>query len=147
MPGRVASSARGASSATASAPPSKSRASRSAKQRVSSPTSNIPDEGPATTLRNHVLAIFSDAQKSNTGHRKLVINLRKIQEACCYEPVSSKKSAKEYNFDEDDFNTEIVRCVLRVLSVKRSETVGDRIVKFLGLFLRVASEKGGKCQV
>ncbi|GAB7347036.1 hypothetical protein MBLNU459_g3180t1 [Dothideomycetes sp. NU459] len=143
MPGRVATSARGASSATTSAS-SKSRASRSAKQRISSPTSNIPDEGPVTALRNHVSAVFADAQKSNTGHRKLVINLRKIQEACCYEPLSTKKSAKDYDFDEEEFNAEVGRCVLRVLSVKRSETVGDRIVKFLGLFLRVASEKGRK---
>ncbi|KAH0213291.1 ARM repeat-containing protein, partial [Aureobasidium melanogenum] len=86
-------------------------------------------------------AVFADAQKSNTGHRKLVINLRKIQEACCYEPLSSKKNQAEYDFDEDDFNTEVVRCVLRVLPIKKSETVGDRIVKFLGIFLRVASEK------
>ncbi|KAH0298992.1 ARM repeat-containing protein, partial [Aureobasidium melanogenum] len=54
---------------------------------------------------------------------------------------SSNKNQAEYDFDEDDFNTEVVRCVLRVLPIKKSETVGDRIVKFLGIFLRVASEK------
>ncbi|THY59952.1 ARM repeat-containing protein [Aureobasidium pullulans] len=136
MPGRVAgSSAKGASTAA------KPRTSRSARATASAPASNIPDEGPTTKLRNHVATVFSDAQKSNTGHRKLVINLRKIQEACCYEPLSSKKKQAEYDFDEDDFNTEVVRCVLRVLPIKKSETVGDRIVKFLGIFLRVASEK------
>jgi len=141
MPARVANSAaKGTQAATATAA-GKPR-SRGTKQRTSSPAAGIPDEGPATLLRNHVQAIFADAQKSNTAHRKLVINLRKIQEACCYEPLPSKKAQQEYDFDEDDFNTEVVRCVLRVLAVKKSETVGDRIVKFLGVFLRVASEKG-----
>ncbi|KAH0165821.1 ARM repeat-containing protein, partial [Aureobasidium melanogenum] len=136
MPGRVAgSSTKGATAA------SKPRTSRTARAAASSPATNVPDEGPTTKLRNHVAAVFADAQKSNTGHRKLVINLRKIQEACCYEPLSSKKNHAEYDFDEDDFNTEVVRCVLRVLPIKKSETVGDRIVKFLGIFLRVASEK------
>ncbi|KAL1297786.1 hypothetical protein AAFC00_006322 [Neodothiora populina] len=131
MPARVAGpSSRGAASAR-----------KSAKQRTASPTSNIPDEGPATLLRNHIQAIFVDAQRSNAAHRKLVINLRKIQEACCYEPLPGKKSHVEYDFDEDDFNAEIIRCLLRVLVIKKSETVGDRIVKFLGVFLRVASEK------
>jgi len=139
MPARVATS----SSKGAAAAPAKPRA-RNAKQRTASPTAGIPDEGPVTLLRNHVQAIFFDAQKSNTGHRKLVINLRKIQEACCYEPLPSKKSQKEYNFDEDEFTSEVVRCVLRVLPIKKSETVGDRIVKFLGLFLKVASEKGDR---
>ena len=71
----------------------------------------------------------------------MVINLRKIQEACCYEPTG-RKGRPDDQFDEDDFNTETVRCVLRVLPIRKSETVGDRIVRFLGVFLRVASEKG-----
>lgn len=70
------------------------------------------------------------------------MNLRKIQEACCYEPLPSKKSQKEHDFDEDEFNAEVVRCVIRVLPIRKSESVGDRIVKFLGLFLKLASEKG-----
>ena len=94
-----------------------------------------------TALRQRISALFADAQKSTTGHRKLVINLRKIQEACCYEPTSGK-ARQDDQFDEDDFNAEIVRCVLRVLPIRKSEAVGDRIIRFLGVFLRVASEKG-----
>lgn len=71
----------------------------------------------------------------------MVIVLRKIQESCCYEPTT-KKGRKDDQFDEDDFNAEVVRCVLRILSIKKSETVGDRVVRYLGLFLRVASDKG-----
>ena len=32
--------------------------------------------------------------------------------------------------------------MIRLVGVKKSEGVGDRIVRFLGLFLRHASEKG-----
>lgn len=91
-------------------------------------------------MRLSVCAIFSDAQKTTTGHRKLAVSLRKIQEACCYEPAKPKKHAShEDDFDENDFGTEVGRCVVRVLSVKKSEGAGDKIVKFLGLFLKHAT--------
>jgi condensin complex subunit 3 len=46
------------------------------------------------------------------------------------------------DFDEEDFNTEVGRCVVRILGIKKSEPVGDRLIRFLGLFLKYASEKG-----
>ena len=70
-----------------------------------------------------------------------MVNLRKIHEACCYEPTKSGQKELD-EFGEDDFNVEIARCVIRVVGVKKSEGVGDHIVKFLGLFLQYASEKG-----
>lgn len=66
--------------------------------------------------------------------------MRKIQEACCFEPTTSKKSAAS-DFDEDDFNTEFVRCVLRVMPIKKSEGVGEKTIRFIGLFLRHSVEK------
>ena len=69
------------------------------------------------------------------------MGLRKIQEACCYEPARSNKKSGQ-DFDEDDFNVEIARCVIRLMAVRKSEGVGDRIVRFLGLFLQHASGKG-----
>ena len=86
-------------------------------------------------------AIFADAQRTTAGHRKLVVNLRKIQEACCYEPAQRSKNGWD-GFGEDDFNVELARCVIRLMGVRKSEGVGDRIVRFLGLFLQHASEKG-----
>jgi condensin complex subunit 3 len=71
-----------------------------------------------------------------------VINLRKIQEACCYEPTSNRKNntgAEDY--DEEQFTYEFTRCVLRVMPVKKSESVGERSIRFIGLFLRHANEK------
>jgi condensin complex subunit 3 len=108
----------------------------------------IPDEGPDTSLRQQIAHIFGDAQKTTATQRKLVVTLRKIQEACCFEPPDAGKSGKkgkgevQEDFYEEDFNAEVVRCVLRILGVKKSEPVGDRVVRFLGLFLKHASDRG-----
>ncbi|KAI7360782.1 hypothetical protein KC336_g21925, partial [Hortaea werneckii] len=125
MPGRVA---RGARSAAANA-------------RNTSPPAQVPDEGAHTSLRREICRIFGDSQKSTAGHRKAVIALRKVQEACCYEPVNHKKGRQQDDFEADDFNTEVKRCVLRVLAVRKAEPAGDRVVRFLGTFLNSASAK------
>ncbi|KAF4555084.1 Condensin complex subunit 3-like protein [Elsinoe fawcettii] len=146
MPGRV--SARTSRASTGQAAPSRKTSTQTLKstrsstdhRASSSPVADIPDEGESKALRKHIGAIFSDSQKSTTGHRKLVVNLRKIQESCCYEP-SSKKGRQDDQFDEEDFNSEFVRCILRLLPIRKSEAAGDRVVRFLGVFLRVASDK------
>jgi condensin complex subunit 3 len=97
--------------------------------------------------------IFADAQRSTTGHRKLVVRLRKLQEICC--GIAQKKNGKkdkeqepeealipgEETPAEKEFNVELGRCMLRILTIKKTEPVGDRILRFLGTFLAHASEK------
>lgn len=83
--------------------------------------------------------IFDDAQKTTAAHRKLVVRLRRIQEACCF---GAPEDQSHGEFEEDDFNVEIARCVIRLMGVKKSEGAGDRIMRFLGLFLHHATEKG-----
>lgn len=129
MPGKVA-----ARNSTTSRLPRKST-----RTRISSPTIVIPEEGPTSTLRTRICDVFSAAQRTTAGHRKLVVGLRKIQEACCYEQA---KNQGRDDFEENDFNVEVARCVIRLMGVKKSESVGDRIVRYLGLFLRHASDKG-----
>lgn len=68
------------------------------------------------------------------------MNLRKIHESCCYEPTSSKQSQAN-DFDEEAFNHEFIRCVLRIMPVKKAESVGERSIRFTGLFLRHANDK------
>jgi condensin complex subunit 3 len=131
-----------------------------ASRRASSVTPSVaaPEEQalPTTSphLRADICAIFADTQRSTTGHRKLVVRLRKIQEHCC--GIIPKKAKKDGKQDEEDgnirgseetlaekeFNLEISRCLLRVLPIKKTEPVGDRIIRFVGLFLSHASEKG-----
>jgi condensin complex subunit 3 len=83
--------------------------------------------------------IFDDAQKTTASHRKLVVRLRRIQEACC---VATPGDQSQGEFEEEDFRAEFARCVIPIMGVKKSEGVGDRIIKFLGLFLRHATDKG-----
>lgn len=130
MPGRV------------SVRSSRPAATSKSKSRTTTAHDDVPDEGPSTTLRDNVCAIFTDVQRSNTGHRKLIIALRKIQEWCCYEPASGRSLSASEDYDENDFNTEFSRCILRILPVRKSEPAGDRIVKFLGQYLRHATEQG-----
>ncbi|KAK3301554.1 condensin subunit-like protein [Chaetomium strumarium] len=118
----------------------------STASRASSINADIPAETPDNALRTQVAAVFREAQRTTASHRKLVVTLRKIQEACCYEPTSVKRPASDAataisDFDEDDFNTEFVRCVLRIMPVKKSEGVGEKTVRFIGLFLRHAIDK------
>ncbi|KAK0922113.1 chromosome condensation complex Condensin, subunit G [Friedmanniomyces endolithicus] len=142
MPGRTARGSRAAvtTSPAATTTVSRKRATKAAG-RNNSPSADVPDEGADTTLRRAVCIIFSDAQKSTVGHKKLMTSLRKIQEACCYPPVNYKKGKQTEDFDADDFDGEVVRCVLRILPVRKSEPVGDRVVRFLGTYLSVATQK------
>lgn len=153
MPGRV--SVRNSRASGVSAKPStQSLKSRASSTRNSALAVDLPDEGPSTVLRQHICGIFGDAQRGTATQRKLAVILRKIQEECCYDVDTSKKGKKgkkgkeysladgEVEFGEDDFNEEVGRCLLRVLPVKKSEPVGDRIVRFIGLFLKYASDKG-----
>ncbi|KAE9364488.1 ARM repeat-containing protein [Stipitochalara longipes BDJ] len=144
MPGRVSTARSTRTSAAVSHKSSvqtlNSRASTAS--RISSPYIEAPEETAENELRTQVSSMFRDAQRTTASHRKLVINLRKIQEACCYEPTSNKKSKTgAEDFDEEQFTYEFTRCVLRVMPVKKSESVGERAIRFIGLFLRHANEK------
>ncbi|KAF2021119.1 ARM repeat-containing protein [Aaosphaeria arxii CBS 175.79] len=137
MPGRPASRSARSSGAGAT----RKSSSTTAKSRSSVPAVEVPDEGEVTSLRTQICQIFGDAQKTTATQRKLVVSLRKIQEACCYEAQDTKKKRVEEEFDEADFNEEVARCVTRIMAVKKSEPVGDRIIRFLGIFLKHATEK------
>ncbi|KAK0623228.1 nuclear condensing complex subunit [Immersiella caudata] len=116
------------------------RGSTASRASASSANPDVPPETPDNALRAQVATVFRDAQRTTASHRKLAVTLRKIQEACCYEPTDAKKSAAA-DFEEDDFNTEFLRCVLRVIPVKKSEGVGEKAIRFIGLFLRHAVDK------
>jgi hypothetical protein len=138
MPGRPSVRANRAAAAATS---------RKGSTRSSVQTVEIPNEGDITSLRERVCTIFSDAQRGVVTQRKSAVNLRKIQELCCYETPNPRKHAFAQDageYDESDFNEEVGRCILRLLAVKKSEPVGDKLVKFLGLFLKHASDKGGR---
>src|SRR5690242_3277645 len=144
MPGRTATRA------TRTARTTRTTRTAAGTKSARSSTIAIPDEGPVTSLRTRIVQVFSDAQKTTATQRKLVVTLRKIQEECCFEPPPTTKTGKKAQEeeveedDEKDFNLEIVRNVLRVMNVKKSEAAGDRVIRFLAIFLTHASEKDHK---
>ncbi|OBS28564.1 hypothetical protein FPOA_02500 [Fusarium poae] len=113
-----------------------------ARSSVASRASSVPDvvDTPDNALRTKVCAIFRDAQRTTATHRKLVVNLRKIQESCAYEPTNPDQSQLD-EFDEDAFNREFIRCVGKIMPIKKSESVGEKSIRFTGLFLQHASAK------
>ncbi|KAK1149008.1 chromosome condensation complex Condensin, subunit G [Aspergillus melleus] len=146
MPSRVAARSTSGTSRKASSQPSRAG---SATPSIAIPEEpSLPEAIPS--LRRDVCSIFADAQRSTTGHRKLVVRLRKLQESCCGIRSSKKDGSTkvpddvlmgEETLPEKEFNIEIGRCMLRILPIKKSEPVGDRILRFLGNFLIHASEK------
>ncbi|KAJ6787730.1 hypothetical protein PWT90_03478 [Aphanocladium album] len=95
---------------------------------------------PDNDLRLKISPIFRDAQRNTATHRKLAVTLRKIHEACCYETPDQKSTASS-DFDEKAFNTEFIRCVLKVMPVKKTEGVGEKSIRFIGFYLRHSHDK------
>jgi len=145
MPARTSRSARSSAAVSHKSSVSNFNPRGSTASRASSnANADIPHETPDNALRTQIASVFHEAQRTTASHRKLAVTLRKIQEACCFEPTSTKKTAAAQSaadFHEDDFNTEFLRCVLRVMPVKKSEGVGEKTIRFIGLFLRHAVDK------
>ncbi|PNP75059.1 hypothetical protein FNYG_11547 [Fusarium nygamai] len=125
--------------ARATARSSRTSATRSSAASRTSPVAE-PVDTPDNALRTKVCAVFRDAQRTTATHRKLVVNLRKIQESCAYEPTNPDQTQAD-DFDEDAFNHEFIRCVSKIMPIKKSESVGEKSIKFTGLFLQHASAK------
>ncbi|KKY38666.1 putative subunit of condensin complex [Diaporthe ampelina] len=138
MPPRT--STRSARASTRNSAANSTARASTAASRASSAAFDVPEESPDNELRTQVAAVFREAQRNTATHRKSAVTLRKLQEACCYEPTSAKK-ATAGDFDEDDFNTELIRCVLRVMPVRKSEAVGERTIRFVGVFMRHSIDK------
>src|SRR5436189_2999023 len=77
---------------------------------------------PGITVNNAqktIQTIFQESQKSAATHRKLVNSLRTVQLTCIQQN------------NEETFNTEFIRCLNRVLPIRKSELTADRVVKFI----------------
>lgn len=141
MPGRLSTRTSTASKPTGKSSVQPANPRTATTSRVTATPPVLDDDEPPSRLRTGICTVFADAQRTVTGHRKLVIRLRKIQEACCYAPTKPGKKERD-EFGEGDFNGEVSRCIIRIMPVRKSEPAGDRIIRFWGLFLRHASELG-----
>lgn len=112
-----------------------------ARSRRSDNHADIPNEGEETVLRRKMARLFSDAQNSIATQRNLAGQLRKIQVACCFDRADGKRTEFDH-FTEEDFTHEFLRCTWRILAVKKAEHCADKLVRFLGVFLKNASAEG-----
>jgi condensin complex subunit 3 len=76
-----------------------------------------------------IQTIFQESQKSAATHRKLVNSLRTVQLTCIQQN------------NEKAFNSEFIRCLNRVLPIKKSEPTADRVVKFIAHFIQHVQDK------
>ena len=63
--------------------------------------------------------IFADAQRSNVGHKALAKRLKRLE-------------------NNANFEANIKQCIFRLLDVAKSEVAGNRVVKFLTVYLQDA---------
>lgn len=75
------------------------------------------------SIRHAMAHVFQDAQLSLSGHRKLVIVLKNIQQ---------RAITLGY---EEGFTVKFVKLVNKILPLKKGEQVADRVAKFCSLFV------------
>jgi condensin complex subunit 3 len=63
--------------------------------------------------------IFADAQRSNIGHKSLAKRLKRLE-------------------NNSGFDAQIKQCIFRLLDVAKSEIAGNRVIKFLTIYLQDA---------
>jgi condensin complex subunit 3 len=63
--------------------------------------------------------LFADAQRSNVGHKTLAKRLKRLE-------------------NSSNFEAQVKQCIFRLLDVSKSEVAGNRVVKFLTIYLQDA---------
>lgn len=105
-------------------------------KKTAAASTTVQVEGPVATapllsaVQKAIQSAFSSAQNTTATHKKLVTTLRTLQEDCAN------------NGSEKEFKREFIKCLNRVLVVKKGEVVGDRVMRFCDLFIRHIHEKG-----
>lgn len=97
-------------------------------------------------LPANVSKIFDQAQSTTANHQKNLVALHKLQiEAAKHtESVQNGKSIKLTG--ERMFEDVVITMLSRVVTVKKGATVADRIVKFIGAYIKFLSEKSAFCR-
>ena len=115
---------------------------------ASTPTPKLPRSHSATylttTLPTAVPPIFDQVQHTTANHRKNIVALKKIQDACSTVTERVERSGKSgYKLvGEKAFNTLFVDMVNRVLAIKKGVSVADRVIKFVASYVTYAQEQG-----
>jgi hypothetical protein len=94
-------------------------------------------EPPATAIPR----VFDQVQGSTANHQKNFVALHKVhaQAARQVEPINNGRNVKLVG--ERAFEDAVLDSLTRVLPVKKGVTVADRVVKFVGGYVKFANEK------
>jgi hypothetical protein len=90
------------------------------------------------TIAMALAAVFSQAQASVANHRKNCVNLYKIHVQAAGDVGHTSKATD----GEDDFARSFLDMVSRALVVKKGVASADRILRFVGAYIKFINEKG-----
>ncbi|CAA7267951.1 unnamed protein product [Cyclocybe aegerita] len=107
-------------------------------------TPQTPDE---TLVHASVGHVFGQAAASVANHRKNFVALHKIhmELATCKEVVN-KKGNKVKLIGEGIFEKVFLQMFLKVVSLKKGEPSADRVLKFVGGYIKFINEKAAESQ-
>lgn len=84
--------------------------------------------------------IFDQAQFSTANHHKNCVALHKIQKSLsCF--TQGARDGKLQHLGERLFVTAFLNMINRFLVIKKGSAPADRVVKFVGLYVRVSIDK------
>ncbi len=101
------------------------------------------------TLASTIPTIFDQAQSSAATHKKNCVSLYKLQSSAASVTTTASKGRKQRDAESDVllmgekiFAETFLDMLSRVLVVKKGTTTADRVVKFVGTYVKFLSEKG-----
>jgi condensin complex subunit 3 len=104
----------------------------------------LSDEEKRSQLCISVCKIFEQAGNSVASHGKNFVALYKIHIDLAEFTESFKKGKRELFklVGEKDFQDTFKGILTKIFPLKKGETIGDRVIKFVGGFVKYANEKG-----
>jgi condensin complex subunit 3 len=93
-------------------------------------------------LQESIAAIFDQAQLTLANHRKNCVALYKLHQQAAAVTQTSKKDDVIKLVGERAFGDAFVDMVNRVLIVKKGPATADRVVRFVGSYVKFMNEKG-----
>ncbi|CAE6447053.1 unnamed protein product [Rhizoctonia solani] len=107
----------------------------------------VQDAKPPTpeTFTNHIPEIFQQVQTSTANHNKNCVALAKSFSGCAgiYEEVKSRGGGIRLT-GEKAFQLMFARMVNNVLPIKKGISNADRVIKFIGLFVKYITDKAAQ---
>lgn len=96
-------------------------------------------------LSSHIPKIFEQVQNTTANHQKNYVALYKLHVDAAKEVQNVQNGKSVKLVGERAFEDMFVSMLSRALPVKKGATVADRIIKFVGGYVKFINEKGKAC--